>query len=72
MLSFSMPVQTTSRAKNFLLNSCISSIVDATAVYPNVIKTLFANGLITFFISDKPTLNNDKSVFTDHSLITAV
>ena len=31
---------------------------DAAAVNPNGIKTLLANGLITFFISGNPVFNN--------------
>ena len=38
---------------------CIpESSVDAAAVNPKGIKTLLANGLITFFISDNPVFNN--------------
>ena len=42
--------------KTFL---CIPvSAVDAAAVTPNGIKTLLANGLITFFIKGNPVFNN--------------
>ena len=38
---------------------CIpASAADATAVIPNGIKTLLANGLITFFINGSPVFNN--------------
>ena len=38
---------------------CIpASAADATAVNPNGIKTLLANGLITFFINGNPVFNN--------------
>ena len=38
---------------------CIpASAADAAAVNPNGIKTLLANGLITFFINGKPVFNN--------------
>ena len=41
---------------NFL---CIPvSAADAAAVNPNGIKTLLANGLITFFINGSPLYNN--------------
>ena len=42
--------------KNFL---CIpASAADAAAVNPKGIKTLFANGLITFFINGNPVFSN--------------
>ena len=38
---------------------CIpASSADAAAVNPNGIKTLLANGLITFFINRRPVFNN--------------
>ena len=38
---------------------CIpASAADAAAVYPNGIKMLFANGLITFFINGNPVFGN--------------
>ena len=38
---------------------CIpASAADAAAVNPNGIKTLLANGLITFFINGNPVFNN--------------
>ena len=38
---------------------CIpASAADATAVNPNGIKKLLANGLITFFINGNPDFNN--------------
>ena len=38
---------------------CIpASVVDAVAVNPKGIKTLLANGLITFFISGNPVFSN--------------
>ena len=35
------------------------SVVDADAVYPKGIKTLLANGVITFFISGNPAFSNE-------------
>ena len=44
----------------FLL--CIpASTADAAAVNPKEIKTLLANGLITFFINGKPVFSNGPS-----------
>ena len=41
---------------------CIpASAADAVAVNPKGIKTLLANGLITFFINDNPVFNNGPS-----------
>ena len=41
---------------------CIpTSAADAAAVYPRGIKTLLANGLITFFISGNPVFSNGSS-----------
>ena len=38
---------------------CIpESAAEVAAVYPKGIKTLFANGLITFFIKGSPVFNN--------------
>ena len=38
---------------------CIPALAaDAAAVNPNGIKTLLANGLITFFINRNPVFNN--------------
>ena len=38
---------------------CIpASTANAVSVYPNGIKTLLANGLITFFINGNPVFNN--------------
>ena len=38
---------------------CIpASAADAAAVIPNGIRTLLANGLITFFINGNPVFNN--------------
>ena len=42
--------------------SCIpASAADAAAVNPKGIKTLLANGLITFFIRGSPTFSNGSS-----------
>ena len=35
-----------------------ASVADAAAVYPNGIKTLLANDLITFFINSNPVFSN--------------
>ena len=41
---------------------CIpASAADAAAVNPNGINTLFANGVITFFISGNPVFSNGPS-----------
>ena len=41
---------------------CISaSVADAAAVNPKGINTLFANGLITFFINGNPVFNKRPS-----------
>ena len=38
---------------------CIpASAADAAAITPNRIKTLLANGLITFFVNGNPVFNN--------------
>ena len=44
----------------YFMYSCILCIpdADAAAVNPNGIKTLLANGLITFFISGDPIFSN--------------
>ena len=47
---------TTARSQKFL---CIpASAADAAAVNPNGIKTLLANGLISFFINGNPVFSN--------------
>ena len=38
-----------------------ASAADAIAVNPKVIKTLLANGLITFFINGNPVISNGPS-----------
>ena len=41
---------------------CIAaSAADAATVNPKMIKTLLANGLITFFINGNPVFNNGQS-----------
>ena len=41
---------------------CIpASAADATAVNPNGVKTLLADGLITFFINGNPVFSNEPS-----------
>ena len=41
--------------------SCIPASADAAAVNPKGIKTLLANGLITFFINGNPVFSNGPS-----------
>ena len=49
---------------------CIpASAADAAAVNPKGIKTLLANGLITFFISGNPVLVADEEVYQETLLI---
>ena len=49
--------------------SCIpASAADAAAVNPEGIKTLLANGLITFFINGNPVISNGASNLPINSL----